>query len=131
MPIVSVSIPESLLEKVDNYVEKLGFVGRSELVREALRRMIEQLEATGEDRERRTWIIVTVTRHNGGSAADRRVIEAFHSHQPLVRALYHQLLDDNRCINIAVVEASTIELKPLMSTVRRIRGVERVWFIPI
>jgi len=131
MPIVSVSIPESLLEKIDVYMGKLGFVGRSEFVREALRRMIEQLEAAGEGRERRTWIIVAVTRHDGGSTADRRVIEALHSRQPLVRALYHQLLSDDRCINIAVVEASALELKPLMSAVRRIRGVERVWFMPV
>jgi len=131
MPIVSVSIPENLLEKIDIYMEKLGFVGRSEFVREALRRMIEQLEAAGEGQGRKTWIIVTVTHHDGGSTADRKVIEAFHSHQPLVRALYHQLLSNDRCMNIAVVEASALELKPLMSTVRRIRGVERVWFTPL
>ena len=42
MSIISLSIPKSLLEKVDNYIKEQGFANRSEVIRQALRAYVSE-----------------------------------------------------------------------------------------
>ena len=40
MPIISVSVPENLLERVQNSIREQGFANRSEIIRQALRALV-------------------------------------------------------------------------------------------
>ncbi|MET1127776.1 MAG: ribbon-helix-helix protein, CopG family [Thermoproteota archaeon] len=128
---MSISLPQSLLDRIDEYVRLLGFVGRSELVREAVRRFIESIGVEEDPDRQLHWIIVTITEHSQGYSVDQKVIEVVHAHQTLVKAFYHQLLRDGVCANIAVVEASVKEASSLLRELRRLRGVLRTWFVPV
>jgi len=131
VPIISISLPQSLLDKIDHYLHSLGFVNRSEFVREAVRRFLESLELEQKTGRKLHWILVVITEHGHSSTVDQKVIETIHSYQTIVKAFYHQLLKDNTCVNIAVVEASIEELQGLHKDLRRLRGIIRIWFIPI
>jgi CopG family nickel-responsive transcriptional regulator len=131
VPIISISLPQSLLDKIDHYLHLLGFVNRSEFVREAVRRFLEGLELEQKTGRELHWILVVITEHGQSSTVDQKVIETIYSYQTIVKAFYHQLLKDNTCVNIAVVEASIEELQGLHKDLRRLRGIIRIWFIPI
>ncbi|RLM81042.1 ribbon-helix-helix protein, CopG family, partial [Halobellus sp. Atlit-38R] len=51
MTVVSVSMPEELLERIDRFADEHGYTGRSEVVREASRNLLGEFEdAKLEDR---------------------------------------------------------------------------------
>ncbi len=131
MPIISISLPQSLLDKIDHYLHVLGFVNRSEFIREAVRRFLESLELEQKKGRKLHWILVVITEHDQSSTVDQKVIDTIHSYQTIIKAFYHQLLKDSTCVNIAVVEASIEELQGLHKDLRRLRGIVRIWFIPI
>jgi CopG family nickel-responsive transcriptional regulator len=51
MAVVSISLPDRLLERVDEFIDERGYAGRSELFRTAARDLLnEEIEATGDER---------------------------------------------------------------------------------
>ncbi|MDY6780833.1 MAG: ribbon-helix-helix protein, CopG family, partial [Halobacteria archaeon] len=44
MSVVSVSIPDELLERIDGFVEQHGYSGRSEFVRDAASELLDEFE---------------------------------------------------------------------------------------
>ena len=130
MPIVSISLPERLLEAVDEAVRRYGFTGRSELVREALRQYLRGLiheEASGPVYS----VLVVQTDHTVSRQADQKVVTVLHEYQESVLSFHHQFLDENRCINIAVVKMAPEQLQSLLRSLRSIRGVTGVWVVPL
>lgn len=132
MPVISISIPGTLLEKVDKYIAEHGYTSRSEFVREALREYIAfQSPELAFSNGRVYGVLIALTDHGSAPAVDEKVIETIHSYQPLVRSFYHQLLEEGWCLNIAVVEAPWSKVVEILKSLRRIRGVEKAWFVPI
>ena len=43
MSIVSISMPEALLERIDTFADEHGYSGRSEVFREASRKLLEEI----------------------------------------------------------------------------------------
>ena len=59
MTVVSVSMPEELLERLDTFTEEHRYTGRSEVVREASRNLLNEFEDKQlEDRELMGVVIV-------------------------------------------------------------------------
>ena len=132
MPVISISVPGSLLEKVDRYISEHGYTSRSEFIREALREYITfQSPELALGDEEVYGVIIALTDHGTAPSVDEKVIEVIHSHQPVVRSFYHQLLKNGHCLNIAVVEAPWGKIVEIMKSLRKIRGVEKTWFVPI
>ena len=44
MTVVSVSMPEALLERIDEFATEHGYTGRSEVIREASRELLGEFE---------------------------------------------------------------------------------------
>ncbi len=128
MPIVSIYLPDSLLDKMDEYARRYGFTSRSELIREALRELIEGLPP--EERGRIYGILIVLTDHSKGRYVDEKVVETIHSYQFMIKSFYHQLLEDNWCLNIAILDAHWTEIQAILRTLRKTRGVAKTWFIP-
>lgn len=130
-PIISISIPDNLLDKIDDFIRKYGYTGRSEFIREALREYISQKYPEELYKERIYGILIALTNHELKPSVDQKVIDTIHSFQPIIRSFYHQLLEKGWCLNIAVIETSWREVQALMRIFRKIRGVDKVWFIPV
>jgi len=133
MPIISISLPENLLDLVDSLVKEYGYIGRSELIREALREFVEQKysERVYGGSGKIYGILIALTNHELKPSVDEKVIETVHSFQPIIRSFYHQLLEGGLCLNIVIIEALWGEIRSLLKLLRKIRGVEKIWFIPI
>lgn len=131
-PIISISIPENLLEKIDEVIKAHGYTGRSELIREALREYLAQKYSRElYTRDKIYGILIALTNHELRPSVDRKVIDLIHSFQSLIKSFYHQLLEKGWCLNIVVMETTWNEVQALMKMLRKTRGVDKVWFIPI
>lgn len=131
MPIISISLPSNLLDKIDEYIREYGYTGRSELIREALREYLSQRFPEETFTGRIYAIVIILTNHELRPSVDQKVIDTIHTFQTMIKSFYHQLLEKGWCLNIAIVESTWNEIQLLVKSLRKIQGVDNIWFIPL
>jgi CopG family nickel-responsive transcriptional regulator len=120
MTVVSVSMPESLLERIDEFAEGHGYTGRSEVVREAARNLLGEFE----DRKlegRPLLGVVTVLFSYETSNAEERMMRLRHEHESLVTSNFHNHVGDHYCMELFVLEGSLEEISTFVGKVRATR----------
>ncbi len=131
MPIISVSMPKQLLDLMDALANALGYTGRSELIRDAVREFISSKAPSTKVGERVPWVLIAVTDHASSPSVDERFISIVHSFEAIIRSFYHQMIGDGVCLNIAVLDATWAEIQSMLKALRKVRGVRRIWYEPI
>lgn len=120
MTVVSVSMPESLLERIDEFSEEQGYTGRSEVIREASRNLLGEFEDRRlEDRE--LMGVVTVLFNYETSTAEERMMRLRHEHDDLVTSNVHSHVGNHYCMELFVVEG---ELESISTFVGKIRATQ-------
>ena len=120
MTVVSVSMPESLLERLDEFAEEHGYTGRSEVVREASRNLLGEFE--DRDLEGRDLMgVVTVVFDHETSSAEERMIQVRHEHEDDVVSNVHNHVGDHYCMELFVLEG---RLEEISTFVRKIRATD-------
>jgi CopG family nickel-responsive transcriptional regulator len=120
MTVVSVSMPESLLERIDEFAEGHGYTGRSEVVREAARNLLGEFE----DRKlegRPLLGVVTVLFSYETSNAEERMMRLRHEHEGLVTSNVHNHVGDHYCMELFVLEGSLEEISTFVGKIRATR----------
>ncbi|QLD90126.1 nickel-responsive transcriptional regulator NikR [Natronomonas salina] len=120
MTVVSVSMPESLLERLDEFAEEHGYTGRSEVVREASRNLLGEFEER--DLEGRELMgVVTVVFDHDTSSAEERMIQVRHEHEDVVVSNVHNHVGDHYCMELFVLEGG---LEEISAFVRKVRATD-------
>lgn len=117
MTVVSISMPESLLERLDSFAEEHGYTGRSEVVREAARNLLGEFENRRLE-ERELIGVVTVLFNYEMSNAEDRMMQLRHRHESLVTSHVHNHVGDHYCMELFVVEGSLEEISAFVGKVR-------------
>ena len=100
MPIVSLSLPETMLSEMDQIQKSGSFAGRSELVRAAVRLLIED----SKDKDLLTGhmnAIVLVTHDESDEAPVTRLKHQF---EEIVRTHIHNKISKNNCVELFLLE---------------------------
>jgi CopG family nickel-responsive transcriptional regulator len=119
MSIVSLSIPKSLLEKVDHYLKEQGFANRSEIIRQALRAYMSESRRLGELQGRITAIITIVYQRD---AKRGQITDVQHKFGPLILTFLHTHIEGN-CIEIIVARGDAQIIRAL---VEALKGNEQI-----
>jgi len=119
MGIVSVSMPEDLLEEIDDIVETHDYSGRSEVFREAGRKLVQEFrEPSLEDRD--LVAIVSALFPYDSPAVETKMTELRHTHASAVRSNSHSCIcDDQGCVETFIIEG---ELATVSEFVRDIQA---------
>jgi CopG family nickel-responsive transcriptional regulator len=121
MTVVSVSMPESLLERLDEFAEEHGYTGRSEVVREASRNLLGEFEDKKlEDRD--LIGVVTVLFNYETSSAEQRMMQLRHEHEDLVTSNVHNHVGDHYCMELFIVEGKLEEISTFVGKIRATRN---------
>ena len=115
MSIVSLSIPKSLLEKVDHYIKEQGFANRSEIIRQALRAYMSESRGLSELQGRITAIITIVYRREAKRA---QITDVQHSFVPVVLTFLHTHIKEGNCIEIIVARGDAQVIKALVEALK-------------
>src|SRR2546428_13096007 len=102
MPIVSVSMDDSILRSLDDVAQRRRYRSRSEAVREALREFIDATEWGRDGGE--APVILAVIYEKGNRRADLAVLQ--HPSDE-IRTLVHTLLEESHDLQIFVPEERT------------------------
>ena len=120
MTVVSVSMPEELLERLDQFAEDHGYTGRSEVVREASRNLLGEFEDTKlEDRD--LMGVVTVVFDYETTNVEERMMGLRHEHEGIVASNFHSHVGDHYCMELFVLEGSLEEISTFVGKIRATR----------
>ena len=120
MTVVSVSMPEELLARLDEFADDHGYTGRSEVVREAARNLLGEFEDRRlEDRE--LLGVVTVLFNYETTTVEERMMRLRHDHEGLVAANFHSHVGDHHCMELFVLEGNLEDVSSFVGKIRATR----------
>ncbi|RJX50767.1 CopG family ribbon-helix-helix protein [Halonotius pteroides] len=117
MSVVSVSMPEELLERIDEFADDHGYTGRSEVVREASRTLLGEFEDKRlEGRE--LMGVVTVLFDYETTSVEEKMMHLRHEHEGIVTANFHSHVGGHHCMELFVLEGSVDEISTFVGKIR-------------
>jgi CopG family nickel-responsive transcriptional regulator len=123
MSIVSLSIPKTLLEKVDYYIKKQGFANRSEIIRQALRAYMSESRRLSELQGKITAIITIVYRRE---AKRSQITDVQHDFGPAVLTFLHTHIQEGYCIEIIVARGDAQVITALVQALKANEQISEV-----
>jgi CopG family nickel-responsive transcriptional regulator len=120
MTVVSVSMPDELIARLDTYAEEHGYTGRSEVVREASRNLLGEFE----DRQlegQQLIGLVTVVFNYETTTVEERLMGLRHEHEDLVTSNVHSHVGNQYCMELFVLEGSLDDVSTFVGRIRAIR----------
>jgi len=123
MTIVSLSLPDQMIKEMDVLQKDRGFTGRSELIRAALRLMIE------DTREKDSLVgnitgIVTVTHSKDHEAA---VTKLKHEFEDIVSTHIHHRIPRGNCVEVFLLDGEGKKVASMVKALQKeedIKGVK-------
>jgi len=115
MPIISVSVPENLLEKVESSIKNQGFANRSEIVRQALRSFIMESKSL-KDLEGNITASITIIYKRDTSK--EQISEIQHSFGNIISTFLHAHIDEEHCLEVIVVNGEAKKIRKLVNAFR-------------
>ena len=100
MTIVSLSFPDQMIKEMDQIQKSGGFAGRSELVRAAIRLLLEDSREKDTLSGRMNAIIV-VTHDESNEAPITRLKHEF---EEIVKTHIHNKISENNCVELFLLE---------------------------
>jgi len=123
LTIISVSIPDELLEKLDNSIKERGFASRSEILRQAIRSFMEEYRSlesiTGE-------VTATVTVIYTKAAKNDVMLSIQHKYEGIVLTFLHTHVDKDSCLEVMVVKGSIQDIRKLTDAMKTNRWVKQL-----
>jgi CopG family nickel-responsive transcriptional regulator len=117
MTVVSVSMPDELLKRIDTFADEHGYTGRSEVVREAARNLLGEFEDKQlEDRE--LMAVVTVLFDYQSTDVEQRMMGLRHDYDDLVASNVHNHVGDHYCMELFILEGSMEDISTFVGKIR-------------
>ncbi|MFW5965656.1 MAG: CopG family ribbon-helix-helix protein [Halodesulfurarchaeum sp.] len=117
MTVVSISMPDSLLERLDTFAEEHGFTGRSEVLREASRILMAEFDDKRlEDRD--LMAVVTVFFDYQTTTVEEALIDLRHEYDQLVASNLHSHVGEHTCMELFVLEGTLAEVSEFVGRLR-------------
>jgi len=117
MTVVSVSMPEALLDRLDEFAGEHGYTGRSEVIREASRNLLGEFDDRAlEDRE--LMGVVTVLFDYETTSVENRMMGLRHEHEAIVGSNVHTHVGDHHCVELFILEGTLSQISAFVGKVR-------------
>jgi CopG family nickel-responsive transcriptional regulator len=123
MSIISLSLPKSLLDRVDEYIQQQGFANRSEVVRQALRsymsesRRLEELQGI---------ITVIITLIYQREAKRSQITSLQHGYGGAVLTFLHTHVEADSCLEIIVAKGDAQTIRSLIQGLKSNKQISEV-----
>ncbi len=113
--VISVSVPEKLLERVKNSIKEQGFANRSEIIRQALRTFIMESRSL---RELEGEIAASITIIYERDAKKGQISEIQHSFGDIISTFLHAHIEEDYCLEVIVAKGEAETLRKLVDAFR-------------
>jgi len=124
MSIVSVSLNDTLLEDIDDFMDEQGFSGRSEVMRTAVRALLRDRKEIS-DLEGAIDAVVIVTHEDESGEID--TIQ--HEYQESITTQLHNHMDSDKCLELFMLHGEAETVKQLYNNFQASDKVEQAKII--
>ena len=118
-------MPEALLERIDEFADEHRYSGRSEVVREGTRTLLEEFQGRNIDGQKHMCTVSVVFEYCQ-PAVQQRLTGVRHEYDAIVSATTHAHVQDQYCMELYVLEGTTEALSRFVNTVRAVPDVRAV-----
>jgi CopG family nickel-responsive transcriptional regulator len=132
MPVVSMSLTNDLLRKLDALIADKSYSSRSEAIRDAIRTSLTEYELSRLERGRVAATITTISEYERRDV-DERLMRLRHEYNDLVTGNMHIHLGSNYCLEVFIAQGAVGDVLTFVGRVRAIRGIQHVKYtvVPI
>ena len=132
MPIVSMSLTNDLLRKLDALIADRSYSSRSEAIRDAIRASLSEYELSRLDRGMVAATITIISEYVRRDV-DERLMRLRHEYNDLVTGNMHIHLGRNYCLEVFIAHGAVEAVLNFVGRVRAIRGIQQVKYtvVPI
>lgn len=128
-----VSVPEDLLEKFDQLVEKKGYVGRSEAIRDAMREYISQFDWSVESDQEETMASLNIVyKHKPRLMSNLMKVQ--HDAHAQVISTVHVHATHSHCLEVITLKGNRKSIEELADKISGLKGIEYIrlftFFLP-
>jgi len=132
LTVVSITLPNDLLRKFDQFITARGYYSRSEAFRDAIRSLIAEAEvATVETGTVAATMMITC--EYARRDVDLRMSEVRHEFDDIVVENFHRHIDQQYCLEVFIAEGNYQRVLELIGRIRGMRGIQEVkaTFMPL
>jgi CopG family nickel-responsive transcriptional regulator len=115
MTIISLSVPESLIEKIDQKIKEKGFASRSEIARQALRHYLSEDIKIDEIEGEAVATITVIYRENSDR---RKLVETQHLYSGLVSTFLHSHIQEGYCLEVIILKGQAFLIEKFIDNLR-------------
>lgn len=110
MSIISVSLPDQLIQEIKSIQNQQGYSGRSEVIRAGLRLLFLENKNTEAVTGVITSILILVHNHE-----DEYVVSDIkHQFEQVTRTQIHSHLRENKCLELFILEGEATDIKEMV-----------------
>ncbi|GAB3040840.1 CopG family ribbon-helix-helix protein [Natronobiforma cellulositropha] len=124
MPVVSVSMPADLIDRLDAFAADHDYTGRSEVVREGARALLTEFDNERLE-ERPLAAVVSALYDFGSRPAERRITRLRHEYEAEIASNVHSHVDEY-CMELFVLETDLETVSTFVGQVRSTEDVQSV-----
>lgn len=122
--IVSLSITQPLVQKLDSIVVSEGFASRSDAIRNLIREYQAREDVpAGETKVIRVFVVSLI--YEKGGVAERRISEVRHDFEEIETDM-HMHLDDRNCVEIMIMKGHPLRVNNLLKSLRGVHKVKDI-----
>lgn len=127
MAIISVSLSPRMLEELDRIRAEMGFSGRSEAIRAALRALIGDAKEREALRGRVKGILLLIHGHE----AEGFVCDVKHGFLDIIHTQLHNRFEEGKCLELFVLDGEAERVRDFVGIFQRNEGIDRMRLIII
>lgn len=117
-----ISLPRRLLTNFDRLISTKGYANRSEAIRDLIREHL--VEHEWEKGEKETVATINIVYDHRKRDLPNSLIRSQHKHHHFVSSVLHTHLDENNCLEVAVVKGKPTIIKKIADKLISTKGVK-------
>lgn len=122
---VSLTIPQDLLEELDEVLEEQEYSSRSEAVRDALRDFLTDYRWRRELKGKQRGVVVMVYDHEVRGLTDE-LLDIQHESKELINSVQHLHVGERECLEAIIVDGPGESIRKLVDNLSSLHGVKQV-----
>jgi CopG family nickel-responsive transcriptional regulator len=125
MTVISITLPNDLLIRFDDFMKARGYYSRSEAFRDAVRNLIAEADIARVE-PGAVAATIMITSDYARRDVDLRMTEVRHEFDDVVVENVHRHIDEKYCLEIFIAEGKNERILDLIGRVRGMRGIQQV-----
>jgi len=120
---VTITLDDTLMADLDQFIMDRGYQNRSEAIRDLARAGMQQTSGVMPPEQQCVAALVYVYDHGIRELA-KRLTHAYHDHHSLAVSTLHVHLDHDHCLEVLVVRGKSAEVRQVADTLISTKGVK-------